>query len=194
MNKKLITLSVACFLFFGFSSLVNASWIHDIAEAARDAESEASALYAEKNISVGNVSFTLAQGWMAYDPEQSNNTTIYLFANDGCSISVYYQDYYSDQDHVPDETLTDSLLQSFANTVKEDKDIITEQSKDFDMLGHSGYLDYISYQDVDKVVTEVVTAFNTGKAIVNMLYYTEDPDMPFFDDYSNMISSVEIEE
>ena len=189
--KKVIIILI---MLGAFCSPAHASWLQAISDAWNEAESEVADIYSEKNITIGNVSFTLAQGWMSYDPEQADDITKYSFANEGCAISVYYQDYSTGKDQVLDEALTDTLLWSFAISIKEGKDIIEDQTKDFDMLGHSGYLDYISYQDGNKVVIAVVTSFNSGKGIVNMLYYTENTDMPFFDDYSNMISSVQIDE
>ncbi|MBQ6321648.1 MAG: hypothetical protein IJI24_02140, partial [Lachnospiraceae bacterium] len=138
------------------------------------------------------VSFTLCEGWMNSNlPTDSENEN--TFANEGCSIYTYYHDYSTGENNVPDEALTDTLLWSFANSMKNGKDLIDEQSKDFKIQGHSGYLDYLTYQDGSDVIIAVVTSFNTGKGIMNMLYYTNNTEMPFFDDYSDMISSVEIE-
>lgn len=184
--KKVVT-TLMCLLVLCIPA--HASFLHELAESAREVQSEVDALYAEKNITEGNVSFRLAEGWMTDSSGviEGTDTVYHVFANDGCSIMFYYDEY-----NLSNPDLADTIILSVTNAIKGSIDVVDEQTQEVDIANCKGYATSFIYGTDDDLKIEMITAFNSGQGIVNIVYNSESLDMPFIDDYVDMVNNITV--
>lgn len=181
MRKAMITVMMLMM----FCQPVHADWFSDLKQKTQETESDDP--YAMKTIEFGDFTATLAEGWlMMQEPETDGDTTTCSFANEGCSILLMYEEY-----ELENPDLAQFLVPMFMDAFKKSKDLYGEESTELDICGRTGTMTVINYLEDGTAKTVFNTAFDTGSAVVNIMYYTES-DMPFIDDYTDMIDSIEI--
>lgn len=144
-----------------------------------------------KIITIGNVTLELPLSWETLTDSTVGEISSYMFSNDGAYIDVLYTGSSDEYPYV--EAIMQKLLESSREMFKSDKYVIKEGTKEIEVLGRTGYIDSLVFQDDDTVTTEIQTIFTTGDGLIELTYNTNDTTLPYSADYTDMINNIKVD-
>ena len=100
--------------------------------------------------------------------------------------------FYYDEYNLSNPDLADTIILSVTNAIKGSIDVVDEQTQEVDIANCKGYATSFIYGTDDDLKIEMITAFNSGQGIVNIVYNSESLDMPFIDDYVDMVNNITV--